>query len=377
MAGTPLLRLAMQLISRPSITPHDEQCQDLLAEHLHKVGFRVESMPFGEVNNFYARRGKQDPVILFAGHTDVVPPGPIDKWTTPPFEPHVRDGKLYGRGAADMKSSLAAMVCACESFIKDYPQHKGSIAFLITSDEEGKATEGTVKVIEKLIERNEAITWCIVGEASSEKKFGDVVKVGRRGSLSARLIIKGKQGHIAYPDKAVNPIHAGLAALDVLTKRTWDDGNEFFPPTSLQISNIHAGTGADNVIPDNLEALFNFRYSTAITEEQIKQQVADLLAKYEFDYQLHWHLSGKPFLSSLGKLFQASCNAIEKITGQVPIASTSGGASDGRFIIKTGCEILEIGPINASIHQIDENINVADLDQLCKVYYQIMVELLV
>ncbi|MBA2654413.1 MAG: succinyl-diaminopimelate desuccinylase [Gammaproteobacteria bacterium] len=370
------LLLAKQLIAQPSITPNDAQCQTILEDRLQKMSFKIEKMNFGEVKNFYARRGNSAPVLLFAGHTDVVPPGPLDKWTSPPFEPTIRNGALYGRGAADMKSSLAAMVCACEQFIEENPRYSGSIAFLITSDEEGPSTDGTKRVVAELLKRNENINWCIVGEASSENKFGDVIKVGRRGSLNGTLKIHGKQGHIAYPQKADNPIHKSLAALNELTQIQWDQGNEYFPPTSFQISNLHSSSGATNVIPGELEAIFNFRFGTPSTVDGLKQQVLSTLNKHGLKYDIDWKYSGEPFFSQPGELFNAATAAIEKVAQIKPRPSTDGGTSDGRFIFKTGCEILEIGPINQSIHQINEHINVKDLDLLTQVYYEILTALL-
>lgn len=370
------LALLKTLIAEPSITPNDANCQPILIERLKKIGFQIENLPFGEVKNFYARRGNTEPVFLFAGHTDVVPPGPEDKWRFPPFEPTIENGVLYGRGAADMKSGIAAMICACENFIKQYPDHQGSIAFLITSDEEGKAIHGTREVVKTLLARKEKIAWCIVGEASSEKLFGDTIKVGRRGSLSGKLIITGKQGHIAYPAKADNPIHKSLLALTELTHQAWDRENDFFPATQFQISNIHAGTGANNVIPGHLEIDFNFRYNTESNAQSLKQQVHAILDANNLNYQIDWHESGEPFRSELGTLYQATTETIEEITGITTQKSTSGGTSDGRFIIQLGCEILELGPVNQSIHQIDENISLEDLELLTKVYQGILTRLL-
>lgn len=377
MTDSPTLELAIELLSEPSITPNDADCQKLLANRLAPLGFTIESMNKGNVTNLYARRGTTEPFLLFAGHTDVVPPGPVERWTSPPFLPTIRDGKLYARGAADMKSSLAAMVVACEQFIQEHPNHKGSIGFLITSDEEGQAIDGTRYVVEELIKRQEKITYCVVGEASSENQFGDTIKVGRRGSLSGELTIFGKQGHIAYPHKADNPIHKSLAALDKIAKTVWDKGNEHFPPTSLQMSNIHAGTGANNVIPNSLEVSFNFRFSNEVTPEKLQQQVHAILDDHGLQYKLNWHLSGETFLSKLGALYDSTKKAIQKVTQLETTPSTTGGTSDGRFIIKTGCEILEIGPINESIHKIDEHIGVAELDRLTAVYLEILKGLLI
>jgi succinyl-diaminopimelate desuccinylase len=369
------LSLAQELLKEPSITPDDCHCQEILAARLQKMNFNVENMDSTNVKNLYARRGSHEPVLLFAGHTDVVPPGPLEQWTSPPFQPTIRDGRLYGRGAADMKSSLAAMVCACEQFILDYPDHKGSIAFLITSDEEGKAIHGTRHVIDKLLERNEKITWCIVGEASSEEMFGDVIKVGRRGSLNGKLILSGRQGHVAYPQRADNPIHKSIPLLYALLHEVWDEGNTYFPPTSFQISKIYSGTNPNNVIPSQLEIAFNFRFGTATTAKLLQQRVHAMLPQGKLSH-IDWHLSGEPFLSKLGSLFSTSSTVIKKVTGVNTRLSTGGGTSDARFIIKMGCEILEIGPVNHSIHQIDECIHLEELKLLTQVYYEILVSLL-
>jgi succinyl-diaminopimelate desuccinylase len=368
--------LLKKLIAEPSVTPDDKQCQAIIADFLSPLGFTLESLVFADVKNLYARKGTDGPVLLFAGHTDVVPPGPEAKWLSPPFVPAVRDGILYGRGAADMKSGLAAMLAATARFIRNYPSHQGSIAFLITSDEEGHALNGTKRVVEELQNRNEAITWCIVGEASSEKVFGDVVKVGRRGSLNGDLTIYGTQGHIAYPQNADNPIHKSLLAIYDLCRNVWDQGNDYFPATSFQISNLHAGTGANNVIPGQLEVLFNFRYSPASTADQLQEKVHAILDSHKLNYALTWQLSGEPFLSVIGDLFEASSQAIEKVAGVQPRASTEGGTSDGRFIIKLGCQVLELGPINASIHQVNEHIRLEELELLTDVYYNILLRLL-
>lgn len=371
------LALAEELLSKVSITPDDAGCQDILIDRLKKLNFNIHPMPFGDVKNFYARKGQAEPLLLFAGHTDVVPPGPAADWQSPPFKPTLREGRLYARGAADMKSSLAAMVCATERLVARYPNHEGSIGFLITSDEEGPAIEGTARVVAELIKRQEKITWCIVGEASSEQQFGDVVKVGRRGSLSGKLIIHGKQGHIAYPKKADNPIHKSLKALLALTTTIWGSGDKYFPATSFQISNIHAGTGANNVIPGQLVIDFNFRYGSANSAELLMQEVHSILDAQCLNYELQWAPSSQPFLSKLGKLYAASCQAIQKVTSLDPRPATDGGTSDGRFIIKTGCEVIEIGPINEPIHQVNEYIAVNDLESLTNVYYEILVSLVV
>lgn len=366
------LTLAKQLIAIESITPHDNGCQTIIAEKISKLGFHIEHLAFGDVSNLWARLGTQLPLFVFAGHTDVVPTGPIEKWTSHPFEPTIRDGKLYGRGAADMKSSIAAMITAVEVFLQNHTHFNGSIAFLITSDEEGSAINGTAKVVELLKNKHEQITWCLVGEASSEAKLGDTVKVGRRGSLNGKLTIIGKQGHIAYPNIAINPIHNALPALLELTTTQWDQGTKNFQPTSFQISNIHAGTGADNVIPGQLEVLFNFRYSPAVSAEQLQQRVEEILAQHNLKYEISWRHSGLPFSTEPGGLVNAVAQAILEKTGITPKLSTSGGTSDGRFIATTGCQVLELGPINKSIHQIDEHINIQDLQNLTIIYQRIL-----
>jgi succinyl-diaminopimelate desuccinylase len=370
------LDLAKQLIARQSVTPNDDTCQEIIASRLAKIGFNSEKLKFGEVDNLYARKGNHEPMLLFAGHTDVVPPGPVNEWSSPPFEPTIRGDRLYGRGAVDMKGALAAMVCACESFIEDYPHHQGSIGFLITSDEEGEAVHGTVKVVEELIARNEVATWCIVGEASSENQFGDSVRVGRRGSLSGKLTVYGKQGHIAYPHIADNPIHKSLFPLHTLATTVWDEGNPYFIPTSFQISNINAGIGANNVIPGELSVRFNFRFSPEVTATELKQRFQSILDDCHLAYDLTWSKTEPSFLSNQGKLFAATCEAVEKIVGLKPKATTGGGTSDGRFIINMGCELLELGFVNTSAHQIDENVSLQELSLLTKVYYEILVNLL-
>ena len=370
------LELAKDLISRPSVTPDDGGCQPLIADRLAALGFEAEFMRFGDVDNLWLRRGTKSPVFCFAGHTDVVPTGPLDQWTSDPFKPEIRDGLLYGRGAADMKGSIAAFVVACENFVRANPDHQGSIAFLITSDEEGPSINGTVKVVEALEKRGEKIDWCLVGEPSSSCCVGDVVKNGRRGSLNAKLLVKGKQGHVAYPQLADNPIHRAAPALAALAAEMWDQGNEFFPPTSFQISNIHAGTGANNVIPGQLEALINFRYSTELTQEKIKQRTEAILAKHQLDYDLEWSLSGHPFLTGRGDLVAAGQEAIKQVAGLEPELSTAGGTSDGRFIAPTGAQVLELGPVNRTIHQINECVSVADLDTLTTIYQRILEQLL-
>ncbi|SDT03820.1 succinyl-diaminopimelate desuccinylase [Halopseudomonas sabulinigri] len=373
---SPTLTLACELISRNSTTPEDADCQQLMGERLAAVGFQLEQLNFGEVDNLWARRGEQGPVLCFAGHTDVVPTGPLENWDQPPFEPIVRDGMLLGRGAADMKGSLAAMVVAAERFVRQHPDHRGSIAFLITSDEEGPATEGTVKVVETLVERGEKVDWCIVGEPSSTELVGDVVKNGRRGSLNARLVVKGKQGHVAYPHLARNPIHLAAPALAALAAESWDEGNAFFPPTSFQISNIHSGTGATNVVPGELEALINFRFSTESTVEGLQARVRDLLDQHGLEYELHWTVSGLPFLTEPGALLDGVAAAIKQVTGRDTQPSTSGGTSDGRFIATMGTQVVELGPVNATIHQVNECIKAADLDILTDIYEATLVRLL-
>lgn len=366
------IELAKKLIEKPSITPNDADCQNLLISYLEPLGFKIERFKFGEVENLWAKRGNSKPLFIFAGHTDVVPPGPLERWQSNPFQPEIRAGKLYGRGATDMKSSIAAMIIACTRFIKKNPQHVGSIAFLITSDEEGTALDGTAKVIAALQQRQEKIDYCLIGEASSEKQLGDTIKIGRRGSLHGKLIIQGKQGHIAYPQLAENPIHKAAAALDDLCKVQWDTGSKEFPPTSFQISNIHAGTGADNVIPAELSVTFNLRYSNSIPIEEIQQRINSILNQHQLSYHIEWRVSGKPFLSPLQELVTATTQAVTEITGITPQLSTSGGTSDGRFIAATGCQIVELGPINQSAHQINEHVIVADLEKLSKIYQRIL-----
>lgn len=370
------LELAKALIACPSVTPQDAGCQELIIERLEGLGFHIERLPFGEVENFWARRGNGSPLFVFAGHTDVVPTGPLNQWHSDPFTPTVRDGHLYGRGAADMKGSLAAMVTACERFIDAHPGHKGAIGFLITSDEEGPSINGTRKVIEYLTQHGTQIDWCLVGEPTCEKQIGDVIKNGRRGSLGGTLTIRGTQGHIAYPHLADNPIHRFAPALAELCSLQWDQGNEFFPPTTFQFSNVTAGTGADNVIPGRLEALFNFRYSSESTAEALKRQTEEVLQRHRLDYALDWRLSGEPFLTRPGELVNALRAAVKEATGGDTRLSTSGGTSDGRFIAPTGAQVVELGPLNASIHKIDECVSVADLDSLSRIYEQTLVRLL-
>ena len=377
MTDSLVLSLAKELIARPSVTPADEGCQQLMADFLAPLGFKIEPMVFHDTTNLWARKGTTGPLFCFAGHTDVVPPGPASKWNTLPFEPTIIDGILYGRGAADMKGSIASMLAAVQRFVADHPDHDGSIAFLITSDEEGPFINGTPKVIETLEARQEKITWCLVGEPSSTNQVGDVVKNGRRGSLTGDLTVYGVQGHVAYPHLAENPVHLAMPALAELAAKQWDQGNAFFPATSFQIANINAGTGASNVIPGELQVQFNFRYSTELTDTQIKQQVIELLERHGLRYELKWTLSGQPFLTGSGKLVEATQNAIKAVTGRTTELSTSGGTSDGRFIAPTGAQVVELGPINATIHKVNECVNVADLETLSDIYYSMMQQLLV
>lgn len=374
---SPTVQLTMDLIRRPSVTPEDADCQTVMIQRLQAIGFQVEHLRFDDVDNFWAVRGDSGPILAFAGHTDVVPSGPEQQWQHPPFEPTLRDGMLYGRGAADMKGSLAAMVTACERFVAEHPDHSGRIAFLITSDEEGIAINGTVKVVEWLERRNEKITWCLVGEPSSTTAVGDVIKNGRRGSLGAELVVKGKQGHVAYPHLARNPIHLVAPALAELAAQEWDRGNEFFPATSFQISNFNSGTGATNVIPGEAHIVFNFRFSTELTEDDLRRRTESILDKHGLDYELTWKLSGHPFLTSSGALVAAAQNAIRAVTGRETELSTAGGTSDGRFIAPTGAQVLELGPVNATIHQVDECVKAEDLNLLSAMYEHIMRELLV
>ncbi len=370
------LELAKQLISQASVTPEDAGCQSILADYLIPDGFKAEIMQFEDVTNLWLRRGNASPCVVFAGHTDVVPTGPEQDWDSPPFTPTIRNGKLYGRGAADMKSSIAAMAVACKNFLASHPDVEGSIAFLITSDEEGPATNGTVKVIEELQSRNEAIDMCIVGEPSSSETLGDVIKNGRRGSLSASLLINGVQGHVAYPHLAKNPVHDFAPALSELTSLEWDAGNEFFPPTTFQISNINAGTGANNVIPGSMKIDFNLRFSTEITADEIKSKISDVLNRNKLDYSIDWHLSGNPFFCKPGELTQACEQAIQETVNIKTELSTGGGTSDGRFIAPTGAQVVELGPVNESIHKVNECIDVEALDQLTEIYQKVLSKLL-
>ena len=376
MQSSDTLDLSLQLLRQPSVTPIDHDCQRIMAERLASIGFNIESMRFEDVDNLWARRGTEGPLFCFAGHTDVVPTGKLDAWHSEPFKPEIRDGKLYGRGSADMKTALAAMVVATERFVAKHPDHKGSIAYLITSDEEGPSINGTVKVIETLEARNEKIKWCLVGEPSSTNILGDIIKNGRRGSLNGVLTVQGKQGHVAYPHLARNPIHLAAAAIDHLCKEVWDNGNEYFPATSFQISNIQSGTGATNVIPDTLTVTFNFRYSTEVTAEVLKERVLAILDQYGLQYRIEWTLSGLPFLTPVGELVTAAQKAIKSTNGVDTELSTSGGTSDGRFIAPTGAQVIELGVLNATIHQINEHVNVNDLEPLAEIYEQILIHLL-
>ena len=362
------LNLARELISKKSITPLDEGCQELLISHLELLGFKIEKMPYGEVRNFYARKGHEAPLLVFAGHTDVVPTGPEVEWSSPPFEPKIKNDRLYGRGAADMKASLAAFVVSIEEFLDENKDHKGSIGLLITSDEEGVAVNGTVKVVEALKNRKEKIDFCIVGEPTCVGKFGDTIKNGRRGSLSAKLKVKGVQGHIAYPELIKNPIHDVAPVIDDLVKTIWDEGNEYFPKTSWQISNINGGTGATNVVPGEVEILFNFRYSSASTADALKSRFEKILNKHHLNYDIDWEHSGEPYLTEKGSLVNVLSDAVEEISGTKPTISTTGGTSDGRFISKLCDQVVEFGPINESIHKINENVIVNDIETLKDIY---------
>ena len=370
------LELARALIARSSVTPEDDGCQDLIAKRLAALGFRIETMRRGEVVNLWARRGTAGPLVCFAGHTDVVPAGPLDRWSSRPFEPTVRDGRLYGRGAADMKTSVAAFVTATESFVASHPNHLGSIAFLLTSDEEGVAVDGTVRVVDTLEARGEKIDYCIVGEPTSTSRLGDTIKNGRRGSLSGRLLVKGIQGHIAYPHLARNPIHLAAPAITELAGIEWDHGNEYFPPTSWQISNIHAGTGATNVIPGEMVIDFNFRFSTENTPDTLQARMHEILDRHRLDYEIEWSLSGMPFLTPRGRLVEALSASIRDVLGIAPELSTTGGTSDGRFIARISSEVVEFGPINESIHKLNENIPLADIEPLHRVYLGVLERLL-
>ncbi|NIG21875.1 succinyl-diaminopimelate desuccinylase [Pantoea sp. Al-1710] len=371
----PVIELAQQLIRRPSLSPDDAGCQALLVARLEAIGFTVEQMHIGDTLNFWATRG-QGETLAFAGHTDVVPPGDANRWISPPFEPSIRDGMLFGRGAADMKGSLAAMVVAAERFVAANPQHKGRLAFLITSDEEASAVNGTVKVVERLMARNERMDYCLVGEPSSTEIVGDVVKNGRRGSMTANLTLHGVQGHVAYPHLADNPVHRAMPALNELVATEWDQGNEFFPPTSMQIANVQAGTGSNNVIPGEFFVQFNFRFSTELTDQMIKERVAALLDRHQLRYTLEWNVSGQPFLTSRGKLVDAVVNAVAHYNEIEPQLLTTGGTSDGRFIARMGAQVVELGPVNATIHKINECVKASDLQMLSRMYQRIMEQLI-
>jgi succinyl-diaminopimelate desuccinylase len=370
------LELTKQLIARRSVTPDDSGCQALIAGRLAAVGFACEDMRCGEVSNLWARRGSARPLLCFAGHTDVVPPGPQSQWHSDPFVPTIRDGRLYGRGAADMKSSIASFITATEAFVRERPEHSGSIALLITSDEEGPSVDGTARVVDRLRQRGESIDYCMVGEPSSVETLGDSIKNGRRGSLSGRLTVRGKQGHIAYPHLARNPIHLVAPALAELVATRWDEGDEHFPPTTWQVSNIHAGTGANNVIPDSIEVEFNFRFCTRSSEESLKQRLEDVLRRQALDYDLQWNLSGRPFVTRTGELVEAVRRAVFAHTGHTPELSTAGGTSDGRFIAQICPQIVELGPVNATIHQLNENIELMALEQLPRIYLDVLRALL-
>ncbi|MBN3173630.1 succinyl-diaminopimelate desuccinylase [Pectobacterium brasiliense] len=371
----PVIELAQQLIKRPSLSPNDEGCQALMIERLTAIGFTVEAMDFGDTQNFWAWCGTGK-TLAFAGHTDVVPSGDESHWQHPPFEPIIRDGMLYGRGAADMKGSLAAMVIAAERFVAAHPNHQGRLAFLITSDEEASAVNGTVKVVEALMARNERLDYCLVGEPSSTHVVGDVVKNGRRGSITANLRVHGVQGHVAYPHLADNPVHRAAPALNELIATEWDQGNDFFPPTTMQIANIQAGTGSNNVIPGELFVQFNFRFSTELTDVLIQQRVAELLDRHQLNYTIDWKLSGQPFLTARGELVDAVVNAVKHYNEVTPELLTTGGTSDGRFIARMGAQVVELGPVNATIHKVDECVSAADLQLLSRMYQRIMEQLI-
>jgi succinyl-diaminopimelate desuccinylase len=371
MSNDPTNALLCDLIKRVSVTPNDAGCQELITQRLGAIGFECESMPFGEVSNLWARHGSSGPLLCFAGHTDVVPPGPLDEWGSDPFSPTSKNGNLYGRGSADMKSGLAAMVVAAERFVARYPAHPGSLAFLITSDEEGPARDGTLKVVETLSARGESIDWCVVGEPSSSTTLGDVVRIGRRGSLTGKLIVKGTQGHVAYPQLADNPIRRFAPVLSALVDRSWDSGNEHFPPTSFEVVEMESGAGAPNVIPGQLRARFNFRYSTEWTHQSLRKEVEALFERFDIDYSLDWHLSGEPFLTKPGKLVSAVRQAVFEATGQEPELSTGGGTSDGRFISPAGADVVELGVVNQSIHKIDEHVDLEAPPKLADLYFRI------
>jgi succinyl-diaminopimelate desuccinylase len=371
------LDLVKTLITQRSITPEDRDCQSILREQLAPLGFAFERISNNGIDNMWARRGTTEPLIAFAGHTDVVPTGPLESWQSDPFQPTIRDGKLFGRGAADMKTSIAAFVTATQRFVNQYPEQPGSIGLLITSDEEGPAVDGTVRVVEALRARGERLNYCIVGEPTCVDKLGDMIKNGRRGSLSGKLTVKGVQGHVAYPHLAKNPIHLVAPALAELAATTWDNGNEYFPPTTWQISNMHGGTGATNVIPGSVDILFNFRFATVSTPELLKQRLEAVLEKHALDYDITWELGGKPFLTPRGHLVEAIGAAIQTVTGSPPDISCTGGTSDGRFIKDICDELVEFGPINASIHKLNEHVNVADIEPLSEIYFKTLENILV
>jgi succinyl-diaminopimelate desuccinylase len=368
----PEIELLCDLVQRPSVTPHDAGCQELLIARLEACGFSCETFVFGEVTNLWARRGNTSPVLCFAGHTDVVPPGDESKWHGDPFAPTFKDGLIYGRGTADMKSGLASMIVAIEQFLADNSDHPGSLALLITSDEEGRARDGTLKVMAALADRDEAIDWCVIGEPSSAHELGDLIRIGRRGSLSGMLTVNGIQGHVAYPQLSDNPIRRFAPVLAELHEIEWDKGNEFFPPTSFQVVQLHSDSGAPNVTPALLSARFNFRYSTEWDHESLQQRVHEVFAAHDIDYELKWHLSGEPFLTRPGKLIDAVVQSVSEHNGSAPELSTGGGTSDGRFISPAGVDVVELGPVNASIHKIDEHVSVADVVQLTSMYRRIM-----
>ena len=372
-----ILNLTIELIRRASVTPQDGGCQDLLGDRLSRAGFAVESFRYGDVENLWATHGESGPVLVFLGHTDVVPSGPPDEWTSPPFSPEIRAGHLYGRGAADMKSGVAAMTLALETFVARNPGHPGVVGLLLTSDEEGPSVDGVRRVAEEFRRRGQRVDWCLVGEPSSQDRLGDLIRVGRRGSLHGRLTVRGIQGHVAYPDQALNPIHVAAPALAELAATRWDEGNEGFPPTSFQVSNLHAGTGASNVIPGRLDVAFNFRFGTASTAAGLRERVEACLVRHGLDHTIDWEVSGEPFLTAPGALRTAVSSAVQTVCGIAPVASTGGGTSDGRFIAPLGAEVVELGPVNASIHKIDECVSIEDLERLPDLYLDVARRLLI
>jgi succinyl-diaminopimelate desuccinylase len=373
---TDILDLTIELCRRASVTPDDAGCQQLLGARLARLGFTVEHLRFGQVDNLWVRHGTGDPVVAFVGHTDVVPTGPIEQWSSPPFEPSVRDGKLYARGAADMKGSVAAMTVALESYVRGQPNHAGTVGLLLTSDEEGPSIDGVKKVMEAFVQRGQKVHYAVIGEPSSKSDLGDIIRVGRRGSLHGHVLVRGVQGHIAYPALALNPIHAAAPALAELAAQRWDNGNGDFPPTTFQISNVHSGTGAYNVIPGELRFDFNFRFGTASRAEDLMRDVEAILVRHNLDYRIEWDLSGSPFLTQPGKLRAAATAAIEEITGIVARPDTGGGTSDGRFLAAHGAEVVELGPVNASIHKIDEHVRIVELEQVARIYLRVLQRLL-